>query len=67
VIEGGLVEFVRDLKQQRGGDIGVHARISVAQALLAADVVDELRLEPRVRRPHRRELALADAGTASVP
>jgi len=44
VIDGGLVEFVRDLKQERGGDIGVHASISVAQALLAADVVDELRL-----------------------
>src|SRR6185436_9305364 len=34
--DGGLVEFVRDLKQQRGGDVGVHASISVAQALLAA-------------------------------
>jgi dihydrofolate reductase len=44
VIDGGLVEFVRDLKQQDGGDVGVHASISVAQALLAADVVDELRL-----------------------
>ena len=44
VIDGGLVDFVRDLKQQPGGDIGVHASISVAQALLAADVVDELRL-----------------------
>jgi len=27
-----------------GGDIGVHASISVAQALLAAGIVDELRL-----------------------
>ena len=44
VIDGGLVEFVRDLKRQPGGDIGVHASISVAQALLAAGVVDELRL-----------------------
>ncbi len=44
VVDGGLVEFVRDLKQQRGGDVGIHASISVAQALLAADVVDELRL-----------------------
>jgi dihydrofolate reductase len=44
VIDGGLVEFVRDLKHQRGGDIGVHASISVVQVLLAADVVDELRL-----------------------
>ena len=44
VIDGGLVEFVRDLKEQDGGDIGVHASISVAQALLAAGLVDELRL-----------------------
>ena len=35
VLDGGLAEFVRDLKQQRGGDVGVHASISVAQALLA--------------------------------
>jgi dihydrofolate reductase len=43
-IEGGLVEFVQDLKNSSGGDIGVHASISVAQALLAADAVDEVRL-----------------------
>lgn len=43
-IDGPLVEFVRDLKQQGEGDIGVHASISVAQALLTAGVVDELRL-----------------------
>ena len=43
-IDGGLVEFVRDLKQQPGGAIGVHGSISVAQALLAAGVVDELTL-----------------------
>ena len=50
VLDGGLVEFVRDLKQQRGGDVGVHASISVAKALLTADVVDELRLviAPRI-------------------
>ena len=42
LIDGGLVEFVRDLRRQPGGDIGVHASISVAQALLAADLVDEL-------------------------
>lgn len=44
VVDGGLVEFVRDLKQQPGGDIGVHGSISVAQALLVADLVDELKL-----------------------
>ena len=53
VLEGQLVEFVRDLKQQPGGDVGVHASISVAQALLAADVVDELRLAigPMIANP----------------
>ena len=44
VVDGPLVEFVRELKQRPGGDIGVHASISVAQALIAADAVDELRL-----------------------
>jgi dihydrofolate reductase len=42
-IDGDLVDFVRRLKDQPGGDIGVHASISVTQALLAAGVVDELR------------------------
>jgi dihydrofolate reductase len=58
VLNGGLVDFVRDLKQQRGGDVGVHASISVAQALLAVDVVDELRLviAPRIAGRGRRLL-----------
>ena len=58
VLEDGLVESVRDLKQQRGGDVGVHASISVAQALLAAGVVDELRLviAPRIAGRGRRLL-----------
>jgi dihydrofolate reductase len=49
-IAGDLADFVRDLKSQPGGDIGVHASITVTQALLAADVVDELRLviAPRI-------------------
>jgi dihydrofolate reductase len=56
VLDGELVEFVRDLKQQSGGDVGVHASISVAQVLLAADVVDELRLviAPRIAGRGRR-------------
>lgn len=44
VIDGKLVGFVRDLRNQPGADIGVHSSISVAQALLAAGVVDEPRL-----------------------
>ena len=57
-IEDDLVEFVRHVKEQPGGDVGVHASISVAQALLAADVVDELRLviAPRIAGAGRRLL-----------
>jgi dihydrofolate reductase len=43
-IEGELVQFVHNLKNSARGDIGVHASISVAQALLAADAIDEVRL-----------------------
>jgi dihydrofolate reductase len=44
VIEGDLVEFVKDLKSQPGGDIGIHGSISITQTLLAAGLVDELQL-----------------------
>lgn len=44
VIDGDLVNFVRQLKEQPGGEIGVHASISVARSLIAGGVVDELRL-----------------------
>jgi dihydrofolate reductase len=56
VIEGDLTEFVRDLKDRPGGDIGVHASISVAQTLLAAGVVDELRvaIAPMIAASGRR-------------
>jgi dihydrofolate reductase len=43
-VEGDLVGFLAELREQPGADIGVHASISVAQALLAAGLVDELRL-----------------------
>lgn len=44
VVGRDLVAFARNLKDGPGGDIGVHASISVGQALLAGGVVDELRL-----------------------
>jgi len=55
---GGLLDSVRDLKNRPGGDIGVHASIVVAQTLLTAGVVDELRLviAPRVAGSGRRLL-----------
>jgi dihydrofolate reductase len=44
VVADDLVEFVTSLKRRPGGDIGVHGSIKLAQALLNADLVDELRL-----------------------
>lgn len=73
-IDGDLVEFVRELKERPGADIGVHASISVAQSLLAAGVVDVLRLvvAPAVAGRGRRfldglpaiRLALAESTTS---
>jgi dihydrofolate reductase len=56
--DGELADFVRDLKQRSGGDIGVHASISVAQTLLAAGLADELRLviAPKIAGRGRRLL-----------
>ncbi|HJP87792.1 MAG TPA: dihydrofolate reductase family protein [Candidatus Limnocylindrales bacterium] len=57
-IEGSLVDHVRMLKEQPGGDIGVHGSIKVAQSLLEAGVVDELKLVvgPMVASQGRRLL-----------
>ncbi len=43
-VEHGLAGFVLELKQQPGGDIGIHGSISLTQSLLEASLVDELRL-----------------------
>lgn len=43
-VEGDPVAFVRTLKEADGGDVGVHASTTLARALLAAGVVDVLRL-----------------------
>jgi dihydrofolate reductase len=42
VVEGDLAEFVSGLKQQPGGDIGIHGSISLAQSLIEAGLVDVL-------------------------
>ena len=59
VIEGGLHEFVEELKMAPGGDIGVHASIDVTQSLLEKGLVDELRLviAPAVQLEGRRLFA----------
>jgi dihydrofolate reductase len=56
VVGNGLAQFVAELKRQPGGDIGVHGSISLAQSLLKASLVDELRLviTPAVHTQGRR-------------
>ena len=44
VIDGGVTEFVTELKGRSGGDIGVHGSIAMTQSLLERGLVDELRL-----------------------
>jgi dihydrofolate reductase len=57
-IAGPLVAFVQSLRAGTGADVGVHASILVAQALLAAGAVDELRLviAPKIAGVGRRLL-----------
>ena len=44
VIAGDLAQAVADIKAKHDGDIVVHGSAQLAQALLAQDLVDELRL-----------------------
>ncbi|MFG2044552.1 dihydrofolate reductase family protein [Dactylosporangium sp. NPDC048998] len=44
VVTGPVSQYVRDLKERAGGHIGIHGSIRLAQSLIAADLVDELRL-----------------------
>ncbi len=44
VVEGNVASFVTELKQQPGGDIGLHGSISLTQSLLEEGLVDVLRL-----------------------
>ena len=71
-LSGPLAEIVAEVKAQADGDVGVHASITLAQSLLAADLVDELCLAvgrvldpvgPRLFAdlPERRELELVEA------
>lgn len=54
--------YVAELKRQPGGDIGIHGSISLAQSLLEAELIDELRLviSPTVAGRGRRLFAGGD-------
>jgi dihydrofolate reductase len=62
-VSGSAVDHVDELKQQNGGDIGIHGSISLAQSLLRAELVDELRLviAPTIAGAGRRLFA-SDGG-----
>jgi dihydrofolate reductase len=75
-VSGALAEIVANIKAHVAGDIGVHASITLAKALLAAGLVDELCLavgrvlDPRGPRlfdelPDRIELNLVEAAPTS--
>jgi dihydrofolate reductase len=44
VINGGLIDVLTDMKQQSGGDIGIHGSIALTQFLLASGLIDDVRL-----------------------
>jgi dihydrofolate reductase len=58
-----VVDYVERLKGGSGGDIGVHGSISLAQSLLQAGLIDELRLviAPTLAGSGRRLFAEGDA------
>jgi dihydrofolate reductase len=43
-IDGDLAGFVEDLRSRSGTEIGVHASISLVRSMLAAGLIDELKL-----------------------
>ena len=64
IVEGDVTEFVTELKQQSGGDIGLHGSIALTQALLEKGLVNELRLvlAPSI---HMKGRKLFDRGVPS--
>lgn len=61
-VTGPVEDVVRRLKDQPGGDVGIHGSIRLAQSLLRAGLVDELQLVvgPAFGFPGRRLFESAD-------
>ncbi len=64
-VHGSPAALVAELRERPGGDIGVHASVTLSRSLLADGLVDELRLvvAPTVAGAGRR--LLGDTGTHS--
>jgi dihydrofolate reductase len=65
-LEGDLVEGVTALKQEPGGDIAISGSISVVRQLLAAGLLDELRLLVHPIAV-RKGMRLFDEGETPIP
>ncbi len=63
-VQGSAEDHVARLRAQPGGDIGVHGSITLAQSLLAAGMVDEVRLVtvPTLAHTGRRLFGEGPAG-----
>jgi dihydrofolate reductase len=55
-VQWPVADRVRELKDQPGGNIGIHGSVQLAQSMLAAGLVDELQLVvgPAIGLPGRR-------------
>ena len=61
-ITSPVADYVADLKKQSGGDIGIHGSTTLARSLIAAQLVDELRLVmPPTIAGHGKRLFSADS------
>ena len=61
-ITSPVADYVADLKTQSGGDIGIHGSTTLARSLIAARLVDELRLVmPPTIAGHGKRLFSADS------
>jgi len=76
LVDVPVADYLSGLKRQDGGDIGIHGSISLAQSLLKAGLVDELRLVVTPTLAHQgrklfdhedvlRRLTLLDAESTS--
>jgi dihydrofolate reductase len=63
-VEGSATDYVSELKDGVGGDIGIHGSIDLSRALLEADLVDELRLvvAPSIAHKGRKLFTGEDSG-----
>ena len=68
LIEGSVIDFVKELREQRGGTIGVAGSPSLVRSLLEHGVLDELTLmiSPVIAGGGRRKLFAADAAAMGL-